>query len=355
MACRRNWWCMDIRSILKLTLLHLVVLGFGGRSAFAQPDNDKVVQGAALSAVSFDSVPAVFKQPTPRTVNDMRAMQDHLVAIVPKLAECTVNIRVGHAQGSGVLVSSDGLVLSAAHVTARPGQKLTIVTSDGKRHEGVTLGRNSAMDASMVQIISDRTDWPYCKLSPLEKVELGEWCLVLGHPGGLDEDRGLVLRLGRVIFQNHWMIQTDCELIGGDSGGPLFDMNGHVIGINTRIGESTQYNFHVPASTYVKSWDRLVAAEDFRTHTGAYLGISGTPNTTGNGLLITNVYPNDPAAKAGIQAGDILLTFKGEKVTDLKQLVELVGQEFAGETALLGLLREGKEIELKVRLGMRID
>ena len=164
-----------------------------------------------------------------------------------------------------------------------------------------------------------------------------------------------MLRLGRVILKNNWLVQSDCELIGGDSGGPLFNMRGEVIGINTRIGENTEYNFHVPAEAYLRDWKRLVASEDFHTHSGAYLGISGTPNTEGLGLVITDVYEGEPAEHAGVRAGDILLTFQGTKVTDLNQLIQLVGDERPGKSVTLGILRDGQPMDVTVRLAMRLD
>lgn len=308
------------------------------------------------TAPSTDTVKAplaaAFSKSVPTSVEDLRAIQSHVTQLVPHLAECTVNLRIGRAQGSGVIISPDGLVLSAAHVTGPPGKSVIVVTSDGKQFEGVTLGRNTTLDGSMVRIESDRDDWPHRQLST-DLVKPGDWCLTLGHPGGYQRERGLVLRLGRVIERNDWLIQTDCELVGGDSGGPLFNMYGEVIGINTRIGESTQYNFHVPGTTFTRDWDRLVASEDFKSHSGAYLGIGGLPATSGDGLLIQVVEPGTPAEREGLRPGDILLTFQGVPVKEIDQLIELVGDEPPGRTVKMTILREGETQDISVRLGMR--
>lgn len=300
------------------------------------------------------TVPAVFDQPVPRSLADLREMQEHLSKLVPKLTECTVNLKVGAAQGSGVIVTADGYVLTAAHVSGRPGRSIAIITSDGNRYEGKTLGRNNTLDASIVQIISDREDWPHCPLAE-NSGKPGDWCLAMGHPGGLQEDRGVVLRLGRVIDRNEWQLQTDCELIGGDSGGPLFNVQGQVMGINSRIGESTDVNIHVPIEAYHTGWERMLASEEFRTHSGAYLGISGMPRENGPGLLITKVHPGDPAARGGLRDGDILMTFNGKKVTDIEQLIEMVGAEFPGRIVRLGIIRDGETKDLPVMLGMRTN
>jgi len=299
-------------------------------------------------------LPEAFSKPVPTSISDLRDMQQRITELVPELSACTVNLRIGRAQGTGVIVSEDGLILSAAHVTGRPGQPVVIITVDGKQFEGVTLGRNSTLDGSMVRIKSSRQNWPHRPVST-DAGQPGEWCLTLGHPGGFQQDRGLVLRVGRVIEQNDWLIQTDCELIGGDSGGPLFNMRGEVIGINTRIGESTQYNFHVPASAFTRDWERMLASEDFKSHSGAYLGVGGIPAESGRGLLIQVVEPRTPAEREGLKAGDILLTFQGVDIQEINQLITLVGEESPGRSVKLTILREGVEIEISARLGMRWD
>jgi serine protease Do len=294
----------------------------------------------------------VFSQALPHTVADLKAIEKHVQELVPKIAACTVNLKIGRAQGTGVIISPEGLILTAAHVAGRPGTSISITMSDGSRVRGTALGRDRTLDASVVQIDSDRKDWPSVPLAD-EAANPGDWCLVLGHPGGYVKDRGLVLRLGRVVDDTDWLIQTDCELVGGDSGGPLCNMRGEVIGINTRIGASVSSNYHVPSEVFRKDWDRLLASEDFRTHSGAYLGVSGIPAPSGRGLLIQKVYPGDPAERAGVEDGDILLSFQGTPVTDLDQLIELVGEEYPQQVVSMVILHQGETKELTVRLGRR--
>lgn len=304
--------------------------------------------------VVFTDVPKAFSKITPDGKGDLQAMQKHLRKIVPKLKECTVHLQIGRAQGSGVLVSADGLIMTAAHVSGRPAKRVIVTMQDGNEYVGQTLGRNTTLDASLIQLESDRTDWPHCQLGDSEKVNLGDWCITLGHPGGLEEERGVVLRLGRVIFKSRWILQTDCELVGGDSGGPLFDMAGRIIGINTQIQESTNANFHVPVSAFTDGWDRLLAGESFRSHSGSYLGVT-CESREGEGVTITNVYPGDPADRAGLKVGDILLKFQNQKVSSLKELIDLVGEEPVGKTVQLDIIRDGEPITISLRLGMRFD
>lgn len=149
------------------------------------------------SEVVFTDVPKAFSKITPDGKGDLQAMQQHLRKIVPELKECTVHLQIGRAQGSGVLVSADGLIMTAAHVSGRPAKRVIVTMQDGNEYVGQTLGRNTTLDASLIQLESDRTDWPHCQLGDSEKVNLGDWCITLGHPGGLEEERGVVLRLGR--------------------------------------------------------------------------------------------------------------------------------------------------------------
>ncbi len=302
-------------------------------------------------------LPAVFSLPAPRNAADLKVIQDHVTSLYPTLSQATVNLSVngpgGNAQGSGVFVAAEGIILTAAHVTGRPGRPVTVTLHDGSRYAGITLGRNTTLDASLVRIVeSDRRDWPALPVAG-SKAKAGDWCAVLGHPGGYQRDRRAVLRLGRVVYENKWQIQSDCELVGGDSGGPLFNMHGEVIGINTRIGESTEFNIHVPIEVYTRDWARLMNSEDFRTHSGAYLGVSGIAAPSGTGLLVQKVEAGEAAARAGVKVGDLIISCQGEKVTDLAQLTELIGQHFPGQSIRLVLSRDGEVVNLTARLGAR--
>ncbi|MEZ5944444.1 MAG: trypsin-like peptidase domain-containing protein [Planctomycetaceae bacterium] len=331
-------------------------------STTALPDDASLNKGTvpAASTVTTDTsgveeLPTAFRNLVPESLEQLREIEQFTTRLVPQLKECTVNIRVGPSQGSGVIVSSDGLILTAAHVVTRPGRRVSIVFQNGDTYRGKVLGRNTTLDAAMVQLESDRTDWPHCELGTMDSFDQGDWCIVLGHPGGFMEDRGLVTRLGRVVHKTKWYVQSDCELVGGDSGGPIFDMRGKLIGISTRIGEDTSANFHVPISAYHDGWDRMLASEDYHSHSGAYLGLSGDPVEGGVGLKLTDVYPGTPADVAGLRVGDVVVTVESKRVTDTKQLAELVGEFVPGETVKMEIVRNGKPQTIEVRLGLRFD
>src|SRR5262249_47816723 len=146
----------------------------------------------------------------------------------------TVCLQVGAASGSGVIVSEDGLILTAGHVVAgKPGRPLAVIMPDGKRYKGKTLGFDPKNDSGMAQL-TDKPEgggkWPYAEIAPSKELKGGQWVIATGHPGGYKKGRQPVVRVGRIGTPTFTQpdgvsfVQTDCTLVGGDSGGPLFDM-----------------------------------------------------------------------------------------------------------------------------------
>ena len=302
-------------------------------------------------------LPEVFSKSDPESISDLKAFESHLKQLLPRLNSATVAVRIREAHGSGVIVSASGLVMTAGHVSGKPGREVEVTLPDGSAVYGHTLGRNRNLDSGLIQIDGGRTDWPFCPLEAsvdgMSPTKLGDWCIVLGHPGGYLAGRTAPVRLGRVIMLGQRLIQTDCELVGGDSGGPLFNMRGDVIGINSRIGQPLEFNFHVPTSVYQKEWDKLARSEDLKGDGGALLGLSGQSDAAG--LKVTKVYADEPASRAGIQVGDIIVTFEAQRITDMAQLIEQVNEMMPGDEVKIELLRDGKRIELIVELDMQWD
>ena len=126
---------------------------------------------------------------------------------------------------------------------------------DGKTARGKTVGVNLDNDTGLMRI-TDRGPWPHADVGDLQQARVGDWVLALGHPGGFDLRRSLVVRLGRIIRMEADALQTDCTISPGDSGGPLFDMHGRVIGIHSAISSSLAENFHVAVTAFYDGWDR---------------------------------------------------------------------------------------------------
>ncbi len=291
----------------------------------------------------------------PETVEDLRQLQQRTRAVVEQAMPATVGLRIGSAQGSGVIVSADGLVLTAGHVSGSPGRRATVILHDGTRLEGETLGRNHGMDSGMIQITADPPEgdeFPYVPLGRSNAVEPGGWCVALGHPGGYERGREPVVRLGRVVRSTRRVIWSDCTLVGGDSGGPLFNLEGEVIGIHSRISMSTSGNFHVPIDTYHDTWDRLAEGEAWGLGSGeprAFLGVAGEDHQ--RGCLVTRVLPNTAAAEAGLREGDIITRWEGRRIRGIDALIEAIRESSPGDRIEIRYLRDGERATVRLELG----
>ena len=196
----------------------------------------------------------------PKDPAGYRLLESQIKTVVAKVLPAVVGIQVGQASGSGVIVSADGIVMTAGHVVGQSGRPVLFHFADGKTAKGTTLGTHAASDAGLMKI-TDAGKWPFVALGHSRDVKQGMWCLALGHPLGYRPGRPPVVRVGRVLRTGEGMVQTDCPLVSGDSGGPLLDLAGNVIGINSRIGQSTEYNLHVAVDVFREEWDRMLKGE----------------------------------------------------------------------------------------------
>jgi serine protease Do len=320
-------------------------------------DSGKAQKDTGPSLVARGRLQKIFQGQAPRDAHDVKSMQKHVQLLVKQLSPATVGVGVGAAQGSGVIINQEGLVLTAAHVAGRPGRSATVLMPDGKRYPATTLGMNRAMDSGMIQIKlpepeegESKIKLPFAELADADSVKLGHWCLALGHPGGFRLERPPVVRLGRVIHKYKDVITTDCTLIGGDSGGPLFDMNGRVIGIHSRIGPQLVHNVHVPIEAFHDSWDRLTNSESWGKPPGRpFIGVTGSDES--DDPIVTEVMEGGPAEKAGIQPGDLIIQFGDQQIDTFETLALAVGVRRPGEKVKLIVQREDEKVELEVEIG----
>jgi serine protease Do len=337
-----------VRMLVGVVVFSLLALR-GGR---IQGQTAPVAAHVAPPVVHSERPPELTR-PDPRNVADLRAIEARVEPIADRVRQCTVGIIVGDAQGSGVIVSEKGLVLTAAHVVMAPSRKVTVVLSDGKHLEGRALGVNYSSDCGAVQI-TEGGPFPACKISDMQSLRPGDWCLATGHPGGYQEGRSPVMRLGRVVELTAGMIQSDCPLLGGDSGGPLFDLNGNVIAIHSRIGARTSLNLHVPAVLFLRDWDRLTTAAVPRTgesESPSMLGVDGQDDP--KGARVTQVYPRSPADRAGLQTGDTITTFGGQKVNGFKGLQTLISGRRPGDVVEMQILRDQSAQQMRATISAR--
>ncbi|MBP52142.1 MAG: hypothetical protein CMI27_03245 [Opitutae bacterium] len=290
----------------------------------------------------------------PENQNDLRIIQSHLQTLLPACEKAVVAIEVNDGAGSGVIISEDGLVLTAAHVIGKSGRKLSVRLADGTKASAVSLGGSEISDAGMIKITGPGP-WPYTKIAPSGSTSIGDWCFALGHPGGFDKKRGIIVRVGRVIAQKDETMQTDSRLLGGDSGGPLFDFDGNVIAIHSRISRAPDENYHVPVDSFHANWDffknqKLLTLDDLVK--GGFLGLS-CEEYEASGLLVTKIVEETPAEKSGLLKDDILLSLNGEKLDTREELTILVSSMNAGDLIVLEYLRNGKLLSSKIKLGNR--
>lgn len=320
------------------------------------------------AAIVFGSLqPAAFGErlyvndlKVPESKDDLLAIQSALMTALDQARAATVCVQLAQGSGSGVIISEDGLVLTAAHVTGGVKKKLKVIMEDGREYEAVSLGLHSENDAAMMQILSDEK-FPYVEIESINadaqpKSQLGDWVFSLGHSGGFDEGRGSVVRLGRMVRLAESTVRTDCLLIGGDSGGPLFDLNGVLIGIHSRVGHLASQNMHVPIQVFHKHWDALKASEFIgngafakKKKTGPVV-IGMAVEQVDAGLEVTALEPGYPAAVAGLQVSDVITEIGGETMAEKSNLKKLLKASAPDDRMKVKYLRDGVENELELTL-----
>lgn len=293
-------------------------------------------------------LPSAFHKDTPASLTDLRFMERHIKTLVVRVSPAVVAVRVGGTTGSGVVISPDGIVLCAAHVCAVPNREVRFLFLNGKNARGTTLGTDHEMDAGLMKV-TDKGPWPHVPIGQIDQSSLGDWVLALGHPGGFDPQRSAVARLGRIISLTSDALRTDCTLLGGDSGGPLFDMYGRVIGIHSRISDSTAENFHVPIGRFVETWGRLAKGENWGSRTPpSWSSIGAGYVDHPDGCQFDRIDENGPAFKAGLQVGDVVTKINGQPIKDSSTFRQFVRQSKPGEQVTLDLKRDAKQMFVKV-------
>ena len=290
----------------------------------------------------------------PESLQQLVDMERQQQRIASRVSACTVNVAIGPAQGCGVIVTGSGYVLTAAHVGQRPGKTALITFSNGRTVTATTLGMNREVDAGLMKINEGQNNgapWPHATLGRSENLRPGMWCIASGHPGGYEQDRGPVTRVGRILKVRHDSIVTDCALIGGDSGGPLFDLGGRLIAVHSRIGNDVADNLHIAVEHYDSSWDRLAKGEAWGFLEGfrPILGVS--KDVTSSAARIGVVKTGSPAEEAGIQVGDVIEQFGDVVITDFKALVAAVADTMPGERVPCWINRGGDRVRVTVEIG----
>ena len=316
--------------------------------------------GSSAVAQEIASLPPRTRNIQVREPSDLEQLESRVQAAVRRTLAATVSVRVGRAQGgfafgSGVIVSEDGYVLTAAHVSSEPNQKVIFRFNDGTTVNGITLGLHKDLDMGLMKITDSDVTWPHLKRARSSRVETGDWVIATGYPGGFDQEAPAVVRLGRVLKTTGKVLLTDCTLVGGDSGGPLVDINGNVVGIHSRIGAKLSINLHVPIDRFAESWDRLASRDVWGLLTTERPWIGVDHNDQFDGAVIGNVNPTGPANRANLQSGDEIVRFDGQYIKTFRQLRKLVSKQSPGERVVIEYKRNGSFYEETLKIGKKVS
>ncbi len=275
--------------------------------------------------------------------------------------------RGGHprieGQGSGFIVKSDGLVLTNAHVVEN-ATEVTVRLADKREYKAKVIGRDKETDVAVLKI--DAKNLPTVRIGDVSKAQVGEWVLAIGSPFGFEytATAGVISARARTLPGQNYIpfLQTDVAVNPGNSGGPLFNLRGEVIGINSQIfsgsGAYIGISFAIPIDVAMKVQQQLVATGKVtRGWLGIYIGDVNARIAKDYGLkrptgaIVARVGKGSPAAEAGLKDNDIILAVNGETLQGSGDLPHRIADIRPGETAKLRIWRAGKEIEVNVKVG----
>ena len=325
-----------------LTFAIFALVSTSGLNAFAQTETEKVASQASEISLEFLELGE-----TP-TLEQMEAMQERVREVSEMVKKATVNIQIGGAQGTGVIISRDGYIFTAAHVIGKPDVNANIRFPDSTVEVARTLGVNRGMDSGMLKLEGDGP-YPYIDIGESGELVKGQWIMAVGHPGGWNEKRGMVTRVGRVLSTTSKFLRTDCVLVGGDSGGPLVDMNGDLIGIHSRISRNLWENMHVPVDSFSDEWDELVEGKIVGERQMPYVGISFKDSTN----EVSKVVESSPADKAGLEIGDIVVAVDDDDIENRSDFSQLARKFKPEDQVSIKVLRDDEELDLELTVGTR--
>ena len=266
-------------------------------------------------------------------------------------------------QGSGFFISPDGYAVTNNHVVDG-ADKVEVTTDAGKTYTAKVIGTDPRTDIALIKV-EDGSDFPFAKLSE-GKSRIGDWVLAVGNPFGLGGTvtAGIVSANGRDIGNGPYddFLQIDAPVNNGNSGGPAFNMQGEVVGVNTAIyspsGGSVGIAFAIPAST-VKTV--VAQLKDTGTVSRGWIGVQIQPVTQDiadslgmkkpEGALVAEPQPNGPAANAGIESGDVITAVNGQSIKDARELARTIGSLAPGNAVKLDVLHKGKDAVINLTLG----
>jgi putative serine protease PepD len=276
--------------------------------------------------------------------------------VAKALLPTVVEIRHDNGLGSGFVYDSNGYIMTAAHVVQGVDQ-VDVRFYDGTKLAGEVVGTDELNDVAVVKV--DRTELAAAPLATGQTLQVGQLAIAIGSPFGLNETvtAGIISSTDRVLPDGREVIQTDAPINPGNSGGVLADRRGRVIGINDAIrpGDNSNGNvgigFAVPIDIAAKSAAAIVKGEQIQI---GYLGVSMGDATGGqDGAVVQEVTPDSPAARAGLQPGDVVVSIDGKAVQDRSELVAAIRGHKPGDKVTLVVDRGGNETTITATLTQR--
>ena len=267
--------------------------------------------------------------------------------------------------GSGFIISEDGIIVTNNHVI-EGADEITVILSDESEHTAALLGRDPKADIAVLKINPKNTKLSAVNWGDSDAMRVGDWTIAIGNPLGLGGTvtAGILSAISRDIGGGPYVkfLQTDASINRGNSGGPLFNLDGDVIGINSAIvsqtGGSIGLGFAIPSNSAKKIVQQL---KDFGKTKRGWLGIQiqpvtqdfaeslGLPNQ--KGAFVSNVNPKGPSKDAGLEPGDVILKFNENEIIKMSDLPRVVAESDVGSKAYLEVWRKNKKIEIEVVLG----
>lgn len=322
-----------------------------------------------------------FKNQNPAASNNIRietsGSMDQVEAVAAKAMPSVVGITTKDIQmtpfgpvpvegsGSGFIVSEDGYIMSNAHVVGEKNNRVHVLLDDGSQAEGRVVWSAEALDLGLVKI--DKKGLQPIELGDSDKVSIGQLAVAIGNPLGLDFQRtvtaGVISGLNRNIgeVEGNYMdglIQTDASINSGNSGGPLLDKGGRVIGINSvKVASAEGIGFSIPINTIKPIIDQVIKTGDYKSVALGIMPVSVSNvesrykldlGTQGKGIVVFQVEPGSPAEKAGLKTYDIILGLGGKDLDNTEQLRRELYKHKVGDKVKLTIIRDGKKKDMEV-------
>ena len=262
--------------------------------------------------------------------------------------------------GSGFIIDKEGYIITNNHVVEKTEQ-IKVKLSDKKEYDAQVIGTDPKTDLALIKIKAAGS-LPVVRLGDSDKLEVGEWVVAIGNPFGLEQTvtTGIISAKGRVIGAGPYddFLQTDASINPGNSGGPLFNLKGEVVGINTAIVAGGQgIGFAIPVNMAKGLLPQLKKGKVVYGYLGVYIQ-DITPELAASfglkepkGVLVSDVTPDSPAKKAGMNKGDVILEYDGKQVEEKGQLTKMVGRTPIGKKVKLVVLRDKEQKTLWVTIG----